>query len=118
MSKDVQNILDLVIPALGVVLPGDSLREPGVLAFFATLKYQDFCASKDSASVIEEMKSCSSYTVWCSIADDQLPFGPTLTVKGEAGTGQITVPWQHITAILQLHEPINIQRLGFTEQPR
>jgi hypothetical protein len=82
MSK-VQNVLDKLLPALGVLVNGDYLREPGVLAFFWTLKYSDVPSGKDTATVIEEMRSCTSYTIWCKIADDQLPFGPTLTVQGE-----------------------------------
>ena len=92
MSR-VQDVLDKALPALAVIVTGDYLREPGVLAFFWTLKYSDVPSGKDTATVIEEIRSCTSYTIWCKIADDQLPFGPTLTVHGEGEPGKITIPW-------------------------
>jgi hypothetical protein len=112
MSK-VQDVLDRVLPAHGVIVSGEFLREPGVLAFFAVLKYRDFPSGKDAETVLEEMKDCTSYTIWCSIDDDQLPFGPTLTIRGDSEPGKITVPWQHITAIVPLHEPFKVTPIGF-----
>jgi hypothetical protein len=104
MSK-LRDVLDKVLPALGVMVSGDFLREPGVSAFFHTMKYREFAPPKDTAAVMEEMKSCTSYTIWCSLADDQFPFGPTLTVRGQGDeTGKITIPWSQIIAIVQLHE--------------
>jgi hypothetical protein len=115
--SQVQAILDEVLPALGVILGGEFLREPGVLAFFAVMKYQDAPSGKDADTVLEEIKCCTSYTIWCSIADDQLPFGPTLTIRGEGRHGKITVPWQHITAIVQLHERFKVTPMGFATLP-
>jgi len=113
MSK-IQDVLDKVLPALGVVVNGDYLREPGVAAFFDVLKYRHVPSDKDAATVAEEMKSSTSYTIWCSIADDQLPFGPTLTIRGVGEPGKITIPWHQIIAIVQLHEPIKMTPMGFS----
>jgi len=113
MSK-VQDVLDKVLPALGVLVNGDFLREPGVLAFLDVLKYREFPSGRDTATVMDEIKSCTSYTIWCSIADDQLPFGPTLIIRGECEPGKITIPWHHIIAIIQLHEPIKVNPMGFS----
>ena len=112
MSK-VQDVIDKLLPAVGVIVSGEFLREPGVLAFFDVLKYWDVPANKETEKVSEEMKTCRSYTIWCSIADDQLPFGPTLKIQGEGQPGKITIPWRHVMAIIQLHEPIRVPRLGF-----
>jgi len=111
--KKVQDALDKMLPALGVVVAGDFLREPGVFAFFDVLKYRHPASGKDSATALDEMKSGTSYTIWCSIADDQLPFGPTLIIRGEGVPGRITVPWHHIIAIVQLHEPFKVTPMGF-----
>jgi len=108
-----QDVLDKMLPALGVVVNGDFLREPGVFTFFDILKYREYPTGKDAATVMEEIKSCASYTIWCSIADDQLPFGPTLTIRGEGEPGKITIPWHQIIAIVQLHEPIKLTPMGF-----
>jgi hypothetical protein len=116
MSK-VQDVLDEVLPALGVIISGEFLHEPGVLAFFAVVKYRDVPSGKDADTVLEEIKCCTSYTIWCSIADDQLPFGPTLTIRGEGKPGKLTVPWQHITAIIQLHEQFKVTPIGFATLP-
>jgi hypothetical protein len=108
-----QDVLDKVLPAFGVVVTGDFLREPGVSAFFDVLKYREFHSGKNAATVREEIKSCASYTIWCSIADDQLSFGPTLTIQGDGEPGKITIPWHQITAIVQLHEPYKVPPMGF-----
>jgi hypothetical protein len=114
MTK-VEDVLDKLLPALGVIVNGDFLREPAVLAFFDVLKYRHFPSGKDAAATTEEMKSAASYTIWCSIADDQLPFGPTLTIRGEGEPGKITIPWHQIIAIVQLQEPFKVPRpVGFT----
>jgi len=112
MSK-VQDLIDKVLPALGVVVNGDFLREPAVFAFFDVLQYREFSPGKDHATVMQEMKSCMNYTIWCSIADDQLPFGPTLTIRGEGEPGKITIPWHHIITIVQLKEPFKVTPIGF-----
>jgi len=108
-----QDALDKTLPALGVIVSGEFVREPGVLAFFDVLKYREFPSGKDAATVLDEMKGCTNYTIWCTIADDQLPFGPTLTIRGEGQPGRITVPWHHIIAIVQLHERFKLTTIGF-----
>ncbi len=113
MSR-LQDTLDKARPALGVVVSGEFLREPGVFAFFDVLKYRDVASGKNTPTVLEEMKSCTTYTIWWSIADDQLPFGPTLTIRGDGEPGKITIPWHFIVAIIQLHEPTKATLIGFS----
>ena len=114
----VQDLIDKVLPALGVVVSGDFLREPTVFAFFDVLQYRELTSGKDHATVMEEIKSCTNYTIWCSIANDQLPLGPTLTIRGEGEPGKITIPWHHIITIVQLNEPINLTPMGFDSPTR
>jgi len=111
--SNIQDVMDKMLPALGVVLSGEFLRGPSVVAFFSVLRYREFRSGKDAETVLEEMRGCISYPIWCSIDDDQLPFGPTLTVRGEGQPGKITVPWQQIVAIVQLHEPFKVTPMGF-----
>src|SRR5579862_2292059 len=96
----IQDVLDKTLPALGVIINGDYLREPGVFIFFEVVKYRHYPSGKDTSTILEEIKTCATYPIWCSIADDSLPFGPTLLVQGEGQPGKITIPWQYIIAIV------------------
>ncbi len=114
MSNADQKFLDRVLPALGVVIHGDFLRLPAVLSLLELLKYRETIPAKDTKTVINEILSCKEYVIWCSIADDQLPFGPTLTIRGEGEPGKLTVPWHQIVAIVQLREPFKVTPIGFS----
>ena len=112
MSK-AQDFIDKTLPALGVVVNADFVRDDAVLACLSVMKYREF-SGKDNETVLKELEGYTSYVIWCSIADDQLPFGPTLTIRGEAEPGKLTVPWHQIIAIVQLHEPLKLTQMGFS----